>query len=303
MGVKVGIHTGVLESDDASSLSKLSMRLEELGFEGVFLADSISSQRLDPLTVLSIFAASTSGISIGTCVYILPLRHPLVTAKTVSSLQQVSGGRLVLGVGVGWRDNEFGALGVPFEKRGRVTDECLNVMRQAWSKDSVNFKGEFFRFEGFELNSRLSESMAPKVWVGGNSRAAIQRAVRYGNGWVPTDLTLDEYKERLPILKKALRQDGRNATFTLASHLALLLDENRHKAQAKVEHIAQMFGETPEQFSAGAIVGDPSSVTERLTSYTELGVNYHVLSTHLLGDRKKELEMLALFSKEVAPSL
>jgi probable F420-dependent oxidoreductase len=303
MGVKVGIHTGVLENDDANSLTKLSMQIEELGFKGVFLADSISSQRLDPLTALSVFAASTSNISIGTCVYILPLRHPLVTAKTVTSLQQVSGGRVVLGVGVGWRDDEFGALGVPFKRRGRVTDECLSVMHQAWKNDSVDFKGEFFHFEKFELNSRLSESMAPKVWIGGNSRAAIQRAVRYGNGWIPTDLTLDEYRERLPILKKALRQDGRNEAFTLASHLALLLDENRHKAQAKAAHIAQMFGETPEQFSAGAIVGDPSSVTERLISYTDLGVNYHVLSTHLLGDRKKEFEMLSLFSKEVAPSL
>ncbi|MFI6874699.1 LLM class flavin-dependent oxidoreductase [Streptomyces sp. NPDC050400] len=131
----------------------------------------------DPFTTLSWLAGITDGeLCLGTTVLVLPYRHPLLVARMASSLQRLSGGRFVLGVGVGWARQEFDALGVPFEARGRLTDQYLEEMRQAWSAE---------------------DRAAPAVWVGGHSAAAIRRAVRFGDAWHPLRLPVPRMRSVL----------------------------------------------------------------------------------------------------------
>ncbi|MFJ9901092.1 LLM class flavin-dependent oxidoreductase [Streptomyces sp. NPDC091280] len=149
-----------------------------LGFDLLMVSDHVTitpdvaerypERFYDPFTTLSWLAGiSDGGLRLGTTVLVLPYRHPLLVARMASNLQEFSGGRFVLGVGVGWARQEFDALGVPFGARGRLTDEYLGVVREAW---------------------RAEDAAAPAVWVGGHSAAAVRRAVRFGDAWHPLRL-------------------------------------------------------------------------------------------------------------------
>src|SRR4051812_23224944 len=131
------------------------------------VAEQYPAPFYEPFTTLSWLAGVTERVRLGTTVLIVPYRHPLLVARMAANLQRLSGGRLVLGVGVGWARQEFAALGVPFERRGRLTDEALATVRAAWA-DEADYAGP-----------------PVPIWVGGHSAAALRRAVRYGDGWHP----------------------------------------------------------------------------------------------------------------------
>jgi alkanesulfonate monooxygenase SsuD/methylene tetrahydromethanopterin reductase-like flavin-dependent oxidoreductase (luciferase family) len=186
----------------------------------------------DPFTTLSWLAGISGGeLSLGTTVLVLPYRHPLLAARMASNLQRLSGGRFVLGVGVGWARQEFDALGVPFGARGRLTDEYLAVMRQVWEAE---------------------DQAAPAVWVGGHSAAAIRRAVRFGDAWHPL---------RLPLARMRSVLAG-NALPGFAPRIALrLADAPVEDAErpAGVGDVRQIVGDLAELRELGAqtVVLDP----------------------------------------------
>jgi probable F420-dependent oxidoreductase len=145
--------------------------------------DPTGHDALDPFTGLAFIAASTKRIRLQTSVVILPYRNPFLTAKAAATLQVLSGGRLVLGVGVGYQKGEFAALGAPFEERGALTDEALETIRLAWAGGTVVKRGR--RFDAAGNEPRPAPSPPPPIWVGGGSRKAVERAARWGDGWAP----------------------------------------------------------------------------------------------------------------------
>jgi probable F420-dependent oxidoreductase len=138
---------------------------------------------LDPLVSLAFLAAHTTRIRLGTGIIIVPQRNPLVLAKQLASLDVLSGGRLIFGVGVGYLEPEFRALGIPFEHRGPVTDEYLGALRVIWSEARPAYHGRFVRFEGVQANPRPAQQPGPPIVVGGHTEAAFRRAVEQGHGW------------------------------------------------------------------------------------------------------------------------
>ncbi len=160
---------------------------EAAGLDHVWIQDHIAippddaegsgGRYLDPLTALAWLAAHTERIRLGTGVLILPYRPPLPTAKAIATVQELSGGRLLLGVGVGWMDAEFRALGVPFAERGRRSDEALAFFRTCFSQDVVRSGEQDFLF--------LPRPAAPPIFVGGAGEHALRRTVAYGDGWLP----------------------------------------------------------------------------------------------------------------------
>jgi len=138
----------------------------------------------DPLIWLTWVAAQTSTIRLGTGILILPERNPVVLAKEVATLDALSGGRVELGIGVGWLREEFEALGVPWERRGARTDEYMGAMRTLWGGDEVSFDGEFVSFEAVSSNPKPTNGTVPII-VGGQSEAAARRAGRIGDGFFP----------------------------------------------------------------------------------------------------------------------
>jgi probable F420-dependent oxidoreductase len=149
----------------------------------------------DPFVTLGWIAAQTTRIEIGTSVTILPYRNPLLTARMAANLDQLSSGRFFLGVGVGWARQEFEVLDLPFEKRGRMTDEYLEIILTYWKDDVAAYDGEFLSFEKLQTGPLPSREPHPPIWVGGRSDGALKRAVRYGDAWHPYNVSIDWLRE------------------------------------------------------------------------------------------------------------
>jgi len=163
----------------------------------------------DPLIWLSYVAAVTSTLRLATGILILPQRNPLVLAKEVATLDHLSGGRVELGIGVGWLKEEFDALGVPWDARGQRTDEYIEVLRSLWARDHASYSGRFASFTNVSSNPKPAQSSVPIV-VGGHSRAAAERAGRLGDGFFPGRGSPAELAESFDIVRQTAAAAGRD---------------------------------------------------------------------------------------------
>jgi len=161
---------------------------------------------LNPVVALTFIAAHTSTIRLGTGVIVLPQHHPLVLAKELANLDVLSGGRVIFGVGVGWAEPEFRALGIPFEDRGRRTDEYLAAMRAIWSEGKTEYHGRFVSFANVQAYPRPLQQPYPPIVIGGRSPGAYRRAVEVANGWYGFSLDLEETARAIADLRQAARR-------------------------------------------------------------------------------------------------
>jgi probable F420-dependent oxidoreductase len=179
---------------------RLAREIEGMGFDSLWVSDHVvvpAGERYipevmhEPLALLAWLAAETTSITLGTSVLILPYRDPVVTAKFVASTDVLAGGRLVLGVGAGWLEQEFDALSASFAERGAVTDEYLRVIRNLWETDTSTFAGRWKRYEDMRLFPKgdRSRSTTIPIMVGGNGPASVRRAAELGDGWHPINLS------------------------------------------------------------------------------------------------------------------
>lgn len=165
---------------------------------------------LDPFSALTFVAGHTQTIRLGTGICIVPQRNPVYTAKMVADLDYLSGGRVDFGIGVGWMAEEFDALGVPFDDRGPRTDECLEAMKALWTQEAAAHDGERFRFSGALLNPKPVQQPHPPILVGGESRPALRRVARHGQGWYGFAHTPESLTGALAALDEALAAEGRS---------------------------------------------------------------------------------------------
>lgn len=164
---------------------------------------------IDPLIALSAIATATTTLRLATGVNILPQTNPLYMAKQVASLDLVSNGRMMLGVGIGWLREEFAALGVPFERRGARFDDYVEAMRKVWSGDVVEHKSDFLQWSGFKSYPIPVQKPLPVI-IGGSKGKVFQRIARHGDGWYAPTQTAEELAGLLPSLEEACRAEGRD---------------------------------------------------------------------------------------------
>lgn len=165
----------------------------------------------DPWIVIASMAATTKTIRFGTGVYVLPLRHPIITARTLVTLDRVSGGRVTLGVGAGWLKEEFDAVGLPFEQRGKLTDEIVPLLRRLWTEDVVTHDGPYFHFGPVCFEPKPLQKPCIPIEIGGSSPAALRRAALLGDGWVePGSKDLNDIEAKLKIIREHRRAAGRD---------------------------------------------------------------------------------------------
>ncbi|MFD9004780.1 LLM class F420-dependent oxidoreductase [Streptomyces sp. NPDC059582] len=164
---------------------------------------------LDPLLALSFAAALTDRIGLATGMLLLPEHNPVVVAKQAATVDMLSAGRFSLGVGAGWSAEEFAALQVPFAGRGRRTEEYLAAMRTIWAEDPASFSGEFISFDAIRVNPKPLRGARLPVIVGGNSDAALRRAVAFGDGWYGFNLPVGEVRSRVAVLADECARRGR----------------------------------------------------------------------------------------------
>ena len=219
--MRVGIHLpqyGRVASGDA--IRRAAQHAEELGFDDVWVSDHIvhpasqsypSPVLVDPLVTLAWAAAATERVGLGTSVLVVPMRNPLELANWLASLDNVSGGRVIAGVGVGWSELEYAALGYSFGDRGRRLDEALALWRAAWRDDPISFAGEFVSFEDVRVLPKPAREIP--IWVGGASEPAYRRAVRLGDAFQAVGIKPPEATE----VVARIRRDRPEPAFTIST--------------------------------------------------------------------------------------
>ncbi|GIG60970.1 F420-dependent oxidoreductase [Longispora fulva] len=238
---------------DPGVLRSWARTVEGLGYDLLMVSDHVAitpdvAERYpapfyEPFTTLSWLAGITSRVRLGTTVLLMPYRHPLLVARMAANLHQLSGGRLVLGVGVGWARQEFEALGVRFDRRGRLTDEHLLALRAAWADEDDYAAGRV------------------PIWVGGNSDAALRRTVRLGDAWHPLRFTLDWFRAAVDRLR-AVAAEERRPVPALAPRITLRLTEepvtapDRGAGEGTIDQVVDDLGHL-RGFGVETVVLDP----------------------------------------------
>ena len=202
------------------SLARTAELGEALGYHLVMISDHVAiapdvqarypAPFYDPFTTLGWLAGLTRRVELGTTVIIIPYRHPLETARMAAILDRLSGGRLILGIGVGWAKQEFQALGVPFHQRGAMTNDYLGAIKTAWTQEVASHDGPFVSFRDVHTDPRPLRAPHPPIWVGGASDAALRRAVNHGDGWHPIRIRIDWLRDTgLPRLREFAGEAGK----------------------------------------------------------------------------------------------
>ena len=283
----------------------LARRVEELGYDSLWTGDHVSFHGpiYESLTLLASYASVTRRIRLGTAVYLLALRHPTVAAKITSTLDVLSGGRLVFGVGVGGENpKEFEACGIPHRERGARVTEGIEVVRTLWRDTPATFKGRFTSFEGVSLDPKPVQKPAPPIWIGGRSDAALARAGRQGDGWVAYGVQPERYKASLEKIHAAAAEARRPLVGFVAAHLAFITVGRDYEAAERtwVERLsrryAQDFGPLARKYG---IIGTPAQCAETLERFVAGGCNYVLMNP--ICDPADERAQLEAIAGEIIP--
>jgi probable F420-dependent oxidoreductase len=279
---------------------KTACKAEELGYDAVLLNDHIivdSSPRAlpswgntyDPLIALSCIAARTSRIRLGTSVLIMPYRNPVATAKMFATLDQMSGGRVIAGVGAGWHEAEFAALGVPFHERGARTTEYLRLWQACWAPGPVTFQGQFFAFANMHIRPKPLQQPHPPIWIGGSSRPALRRAAEFAQVWQPTPTPLEDLLQGQAYLRQACAKIGRQ-------------DVPTTRMSFRVNFSDITGSTTPAGAERPVGQGTPAQVAADLRRYRhEAGVEAFQINYNGCKNLDQLLASMALFMQEVKP--
>jgi probable F420-dependent oxidoreductase len=298
-GVRCGL---VLSGGDRDTARRQAQRAEALGFDSLWVGDHVAFHVPipDATTVLAFAAGVTERIELGTAVYLLPLRHPTLIAKTTATLDLLAGGRLVLGVGVGGEfPPEFDAVGVPVRERGARADEAIDVVRRLWREDRVVHEGRHFRFGPVTLAPKPVR--VPPIWVGGRAPAAMRRAGRAGDGYISHMCSAEHFAENLARIASTAREAGRRAVpFTPASFLFTMLEDRFEDAHEKASALlstiyARDFREASKKY---CLLGRPEDCLEQLRAFARAGSRHFILVP--LSDPERFAERAA---REILPEL
>jgi probable F420-dependent oxidoreductase len=293
------------------ALRSLAQRAEDLGFDSVWVSDHIILPRevksfypyspdgvatftpdqpyFEPIATLNFLAGCTHRIRLGTHVLILPYRNPVLTAKMLATLDVLSGGRVILGAGVGWMEEEFQALGLDtFAQRGAVTNEYLRLFKELWTKAEPEFHGEFYDVSGAGFLPKPVQQPHPPIWIGGHTGPAIRRAAELGDGWMPIGLRPpailepEELAGKISRLRTLTRRAGRPEDAVTPCFSTDVMFERASGPSRRM------------------MTGRPEQIAADLRQYQDLGVHNFIVgfrADSVAGQR----EAMEQFSREVMP--
>jgi len=234
MAITAGVHlpqAGPAASGEA--LRRTAVLAEELGFADVWVSDHLavptgaayppSAYVFEPLTTMSWIAAHTQRVGIGTTVLVLPMRHPLNVAKSVATIDQFSGGRVILGVAAGWLEAEFDALGIPFHERGARTDEAISMLRSFWTSDHITETYPVHHSTLASMRTLPQPVRHVPLWIGGHADVALRRAIAVGDGWHGAFLSPEQTEKRVQKLRAERPEEG--FAISMRTRWDALLDE------------------------------------------------------------------------------
>ena len=289
------------------TLMQAARSAEEQGFDAVWSADRVVTPWqintfypysenhefivppdrpfLDSFTCLAFLAGCTEKIMLGISVLVLPYRHPLYWARVATSIERLSKGRLIMGIGVGWMEEEFAALGVPFKERGKMTDEQLQIIERLWSEEHTSFEGQFYSVQDVAFYPKPIQQPRIPIWVGGEGMAAMRRTAKYGDAWFPyyIDITPKELRERFDTVLRMAEEAGRNP-------------EQLHLTCCRAIEL------TPEPVpqDENRLRGNSEQLVEALRAYRDIGVD-HIALQFMVPRWPDRVEQIERFAHEVMP--
>ncbi len=238
---------------------------------------------LESLATLSFVGGSTRRLRLGVSVLVLPFRNPLLNAKMITTLDVLSGGRVIYGVGVGWMPEEFASMGAPYRKRGALTDEHIEIFKAACAQEVPEYRGEHFRTSGMVFFPRPVQQPHPPIWVGGNSRFALRRSVRLGDAWHGIRLSPRQVGTARQDLDRICRAEGRDPrTVGVTLRHTLVLGDARYDGNGERLHLT----------------GTAAQVRDDVRRYREAGLDYLVLSVDAPSTRET-LDAVRRFADEI----
>ena len=285
----------------------LAVRAEELGYDSVFVGDSVLAKpRLEALSVLSALAVRTRRIKLGTAVFLPCLRNPVFLAYQVATLDVISGGRVILGVGIGPPkpkecEHEFETLGVPFQKRMFYLQEHMTLMRRLWAEDRVTFEGKYYRCREVTLEPKPIQRPVPMWIASAIVETAWRRVARFGDGWFPNRLTPEEFRATWAKIETEARALGRDPGVP-AWYMTTCLGDSKEEAMKNGEEFLLAYYYTPfwgDSIEKWGVYGTARDLTERINAFIAAGARHISLRfTH-----KDQMGQLDRFTKEVLPNL
>jgi probable F420-dependent oxidoreductase len=285
----------------------LARHVETLGYDSLWTGDHVSfhNPMYESLTLLASYASITTRVRLGTAVYLLALRPPAIAAKVTATLDALSGGRLIFGVGVGGENpKEFELCGVPHRERGARVTEAIDAVRALWHDTPASFHGRFTSFTGVSIDPKPVQRPAPPIWVGGRSDAALVRAGRQGDGWVSYVVQPERFARSLDKVRGAAQSAGRDLANFTAAHLAFVtLGGDWESAKAEwVRGLTKRYNQDFEPLAKKyGIIGTAEQCAEQLERFRAAGCGYVIVNA--IGGPEREMEQLERFAKDVRPLL
>jgi alkanesulfonate monooxygenase SsuD/methylene tetrahydromethanopterin reductase-like flavin-dependent oxidoreductase (luciferase family) len=275
-----------------------AIEVERLGFGGIYCGDHIFGNVATPdaLALLASFAVITSRIKIGTAVLLLALREPIVTAKQVATIDQLSSGRLTLGVGVGGEvDAEWAAMGISKSQRGARTDEYLHLMKGLWTGEDVDFNGKFKSLAGVRGTPQPARLGGPPIWIGGRTDAALERALRF-DGWCGYAVSPRNVAQRVLWLRE------RRPEFEISVLVFARIDTTKQRALSAANTVVDRYyhQDWTNIFDSVGAVGTSPYVAERIDAFFAAGATEVILAP-MVSSAKELQEQLPLLADSLLP--
>ena len=277
----------------AEIVRDVAQRAEALGFRDLWVTENTLDHVFcfDPVAVLTYAAAATRKIRLGVSVLVLPAHHPAHVAHQWACLDHLSGGRAILGLGLG-RERHYGQFEIPRERRVRRFREGLELIRALWSKPRVDYRGEIYRLEGGTMMPKPVQNPLP-IWFGVGHPNAVRRAGALADGWMGSGgSSIAAFRQSVPILRAALEKAGRDPeTFPVSKRLFMAVDERPEVARAELHRWFTEVYHNPEGTDASGIHGTPELVRERLEELAAMGANHLLLNP--VSRYREQVEALA----------
>jgi probable F420-dependent oxidoreductase len=269
-------------------------RADALGYDSLWTQEQMIGRapNLEPVALLSYVAALTARARLGVSVIVFPLRNPVELAKSLSSLDRMSGGRLTVGNGLGPAGERYTAFGVPEERRVARFNEGLAVMRALWSDAEARHEGDFWPLDGVAMEPKPVQSPLP-VWFGGSHPDSLRRAVRRGDGWMGAgSSTIDSFRGRVEQLRQFLAEAGRDpATLPISKRLYIALDDDADRAERRLRDWFRVYYRSDELASRVSVWGTREHCAERIAEVLDAGAEMVLLNP--VFDHQEHLEGLA----------